>query len=732
MTLVSVLPLVALAGAASGQVPFIPFGATWKYLDDGSDQGAAWSQSDFDDSNWASGPAELGYGESDQVTRVGFGGSAADKNITTYFRHTFTLPDPASLPGMKIDLLRDDGAVVFVNGIEVGRSNMPSGEITYTTPALVGLAGAAEKELVVIVASPEILVTGTNTIAVEIHQDNPGTSDMSFDLRATDAVGPTPPAIRNCLLAISASQPVTAITSENLSAVDFSSDEAALQFSVSGVESGRFELIANPGVPITEFSQAQITSGRIRFVYEPGRFGGGIVAGKLDQPLLHDEISGLVASIQNPGVLWAHQDSGNPAALIALGTDASSRGEWTLSGTTNDDWEDIAAATIDGQPMLYLGDFGDNEAVRTNLRIYRVKEPLLANNSGGTIPAADIETISIQYPESPAGEKGVGSPGIPARRDAESLIVDPHNGDLYILSKRESTGRLFRLAHQASYVGVQTLEYLGDMPAIINDTVHGFSTSSTAADISRDGLEIVLRNYAHVLYFQRADLDTSIAELLTGDTIEELPFVGTSYPGGEPIGEAICFSSGGDAYFTIGETADAGTDNPLFRYRRLPPNSPPAFAISVSDGALSDGPHAATVSFNARPMAIWRAQHFSAAELGDPALEDSLWGELADADGDRRTNLIEYALGTDPRSALGDEKVLVSGDAGSLTLTYEKDLSKTDVNYRVQASADLTNWVDVVDDVLLEAGGELETRRASVAVVGEARRYLRLEVSSLP
>lgn len=719
---------IALTGSAIGQTVFVPLGATWKYLDDGSEQGSAWTELAFDDSSWASGPAELGYGEG-ETTTVGFGGDGTRKFITTYFRHTFSVADPTMLPGMKIELLRDDGAVVYFNGLEIGRSNMPAGPVTKDTRALQALGGGVETILVDFIVSPVLLNPGDNVIAVEIHQDTPGSSDMSFDVRATDAVGPTPPMIRNCLLTLSDSDTIIPITAQNLSATDFTSDDATLTFQVSGLESGQFELVSAPGIAITEFDQEEITDGDIQFVYAPGRFGAGEIAGNLADHSRLSEISGLVASIQNADILWAHEDSDNPATLIALGMDGSNRGEWTLTGASNSDWEDIGAATVDDQALLYIGDFGDNGASRTNLKILRVREPLLANDNGGSIPASDIETIDFQYPETPAGESGVGGVGVPARRDAESLIVDPHSGDIYILSKRETIGRLFRLAHQATYTGIQTLEYLGEMPAIIHDRVQGFSASSTAADISRDGLEILVRNYGNIMIFRRDDLETSIAELLTGDVIEQLPFVGTRYPEGEPVGEAICFTTSADAFFTVGETSGGAAVIPLFRYRRLPPNSPPAFNITVSDGALEDGPHPATVLFNAQPLEIWRHQNFTNEELADAELEATLWGDLADGDGDGRVNLIDYALGTDPRSPLDlGAGITIGRVEDSLTLTYQKHPDRTDITYQVQSSMDLQNWTDQPDE-LVETEKGIETRRATVDSPAGANLYLRLKIS---
>ena len=720
---------IALTGLACGQSVLIPFGSTWKYLDDGSEQGYEWRQDFFDDSSWKSGLAELGYGQ-DETTQVGFGDNPRSKFITTYFRRKFMVDDPSALPGIKLELLRDDGAVLFVNGVEVGRSNMPEDElITKDTAASLSEGGVVESIIHDFIVSPLLLKPGENIIAVEVHQDKPGSSDLSFDLRATDVVGPTAPVIQRNWLAASSGESIIAITPEQLRASDFTSEDDKLGFRISGLESGRFELVSAPGIAITDFTQNQITGGEIQFVYEPGRFGAGLVAGNLLEPTRLSEISGLVASIQNPGILWAHQDSGKPTNLIALGTNGSNRGEWILAGATNNDWEDIGAATVNDEPLLYIGDFGDNGAVRTDLNILRIREPLLGANGGGIIPETDIERIEFQYPVTPGGEGGPGVPGVPARRDAESLIVDPHSGDVYILSKRETVGRLFRLAHQENYIGVQTLEYLGEMPAIIHDRLYGFSVSTTAADISRDGLEIIVRNYEHVLYFRRPDLSVSITDLLTGSAIEELPFFGARVPGGEPKGEAVCFSSSADAYFTIGERVSGVTDISMFRYQRLAPESPPKFAVTVSDGILEEGPRPAKILFNAEPMEIWRHQHFSIEELADPNLESSLWGDLADGDGDGKKTLIEYAFGNNPRSTIIEDDGVTIGHEGELmVLTYRKILDRTDIIYQVQASSDLRTWIDTPDE-LLEARAEVEIRRVSIPLVSGEENFLRLKVS---
>ncbi len=158
-------------------------GSSWKYLDDGSNQGTAWRALSFDDSAWASGNAQLGYGDGDETTVISYGPSASNKYICYYFRKTFSVADPNANTGLKLSLLRDDGAVVYINGTEVVRSNMPSGTITYLTTAASTIAGQAEDEFNIFNISSSVLNQGENIIAVEIHQRSPTSSDVSFDLK---------------------------------------------------------------------------------------------------------------------------------------------------------------------------------------------------------------------------------------------------------------------------------------------------------------------------------------------------------------------------------------------------------------------------------------------------------------------------------------------------------------------------------------------------------------------
>ena len=166
--------VVAFACTGAHAEDLIPLGAEWRYLDDGSDQGTGWRESDFDDTGWASGPAELGFGDGDEATVITRGA------ITYYFRHAFTA-DRAGIVALEVNLRRDDGAVIYLNGTEIVRSNMPSGTVDHQTRA--SLASDDGDFLHEYLVPPDSLADGGNVLAVEVHQTSSGSSDVSFDLR---------------------------------------------------------------------------------------------------------------------------------------------------------------------------------------------------------------------------------------------------------------------------------------------------------------------------------------------------------------------------------------------------------------------------------------------------------------------------------------------------------------------------------------------------------------------
>ena len=185
--------LWAVGESATGQArTLISRGSSWNYLDDGSDQQTAWRETGYVmNSNWDSGDAELGYGDDDETTEVGYGPSSSDKYVTTYFRTTFEVADVSKLVNVRLDLLRDDGGIAYLNGAEVARSNMPGilgdDTIDFKTSALDSMSGSEEEVFIEYSVDPSLLVNGINVLAVEVHQyydlgDTVSSSDISFDL----------------------------------------------------------------------------------------------------------------------------------------------------------------------------------------------------------------------------------------------------------------------------------------------------------------------------------------------------------------------------------------------------------------------------------------------------------------------------------------------------------------------------------------------------------------------
>lgn len=156
----------------------------WKYNDTGVDLGTDWRTTDFDDSTWLFGNGILGYGDGNENTTLTYGPNSEQKYPTYYFRHTFNVEDPAQYGQLVFNTLRDDGVIVYLNGTEVFRSNMPAGDVNYNTYASGTVGGDDETTYMQNIAS-NLLQEGENVIAVELHQASANSSDLSFDMNVT-------------------------------------------------------------------------------------------------------------------------------------------------------------------------------------------------------------------------------------------------------------------------------------------------------------------------------------------------------------------------------------------------------------------------------------------------------------------------------------------------------------------------------------------------------------------
>ncbi len=296
-----------------------------------------------------------------------------------------------------------------------------------------------------------------------------------------------------------------------------------------------------------------------------------------------DELSGLVVSRRQPGILYVHNDSGDSSRFFAIGKDASLKqifyftGEKSLAPLGVKDVEDITMGPgpDSGADYIYLGDIGDNHGKRKYITIYRIQEPVIG---GGVGADAGSQGAGAGAPGADARSPGAGSPGAGARafvdaaplylhypdgaRDAETLLADPIDRRLYIVSKREdsvtvySTPLDFKAGDTVTLTRHTRLFFPGQ----------GTDKWITAGDVTPGGDEVLLKSYAGVFYWRRnvqpgadssrgADSTRGVngskkAEPLW-QTLRRQPIIQPYIP--EKQGEAIGFSRDGKGFYTISE-----------------------------------------------------------------------------------------------------------------------------------------------------------------------------------
>lgn len=261
------------------------------------------------------------------------------------------------------------------------------------------------------------------------------------------------------------------------------------------------------------------------------------VAGR---PVVHGlaEASGLVASRRDQGVLWAHNDSGGSSLLYALDLRGRPLGTYRLSGVEARDWEDIAIGPGPqrGVSYLYVADIGDNFHLRREVAIHRLPEPAV----GGPHRIGPGETLRLRYPDGP--------------RDAETLLVHPCTGAIYVITKAPFSGisAVYRLRPPVSFgAGVQRMERIATLSFGRGKLAVG-NLLATGGDISPAGDQLVIRTYAHAFLWSWPP-GASLREVL-----EQQPC--SISLAAQRAGEAIAFAASSGALFALGE----GRDQPLY------------------------------------------------------------------------------------------------------------------------------------------------------------------------
>lgn len=210
------------------------------------------------------------------------------------------------------------------------------------------------------------------------------------------------------------------------------------------------------------------------------------------------ESSGIATSLHNPGILWTHNDSGDGPYLYAFDLKGENRGVFRLDGVNAIDWEDMAAAPCPGdrsKPCLFAGDIGDNARARAEIQIFIVDEPEVAPNAPArsrrrASVLTSVRTLHLRYPDSP--------------HDAESLLVHPTSGAIYIITKQrrgEGASVIYRVP-SATANGLQQLHRVGEARTdAAGIPIFGAAFMLTAGAISHDGRHAIVRDYVQAYEF---------------------------------------------------------------------------------------------------------------------------------------------------------------------------------------------------------------------------------------
>jgi len=240
--------------------------------------------------------------------------------------------------------------------------------------------------------------------------------------------------------------------------------------------------------------------------------------------------SGMVASRAHPGVLYAQMDTGGPATVFAMTTAGASLGEYTLTGVTQTDWEDIAVGPgAGGGSFIFVGDIGDNSANRTQVQVYRFAEPNVSLTQAPAQTAiADAQELRFTYPD--------------GAHNAETLMVDPRTGDILILTKDSSGNSSVFSAPGNTAANTPTAL---TRVAMVQFSGSGQGVQAGGGDISPDGDRVIVRTYTAIYLWPRAA--TWMA------TFSAMPRTLPSPT--EPQSEGLTFSADGRAWLSAGEQA---------------------------------------------------------------------------------------------------------------------------------------------------------------------------------
>ncbi|WP_419662963.1 hypothetical protein Dvar_34520 [Desulfosarcina variabilis str. Montpellier] len=260
------------------------------------------------------------------------------------------------------------------------------------------------------------------------------------------------------------------------------------------------------------------------------------------------ECSGIDMSMIRDDLLWAINDSGDGPYLYAMGIDGSDRGQVRIAGAVNRDWEDLATFKWQDRAMILVADVGDNRQRYGLYRLYIVEEPVFSRTTVSSAADANVAwTVTFRYPD--------------RNHDAEAVGVDPTNGQILVLTKRDTPPLLFSLPlkpeNPAEPVVARPVAAMDRIPAPTSDDLfypYGqFRSQPTAMDLSPDGLKMVILTYKHAYLFDRTTADSW--QSIPTPTVIPLPL-----PQDTPFfaqREAACFSRAAAGLFITAEALHA-------------------------------------------------------------------------------------------------------------------------------------------------------------------------------
>ncbi len=258
-------------------------------------------------------------------------------------------------------------------------------------------------------------------------------------------------------------------------------------------------------------------------------YGESTALGPIESPLI--ELSGLAASRRHPGLVYAHNDSGDSPRFFALGKAGEIAAEIDLKGAAAVDWEDMAIGPCPSGSCVYLADIGDNGLIRKEYAIYRVPEPETLPTDGRTV-SVDCERFPFVYPD--------------GAHNAETLLVHPSTGRLFVVTKAG---------------GVPATVYEMPLPlkpsqstTLIRLTTISLSAQAgviTGGDFHPCSDRMLLRTYAALYEFSNPP-GASIEALFEASPTQVPAML-------EPVGEAVTYAVDGRGYFTASETVPGTT-----------------------------------------------------------------------------------------------------------------------------------------------------------------------------